>query len=81
MSRRSKRPRAKRSIGKAVVLATILGLLSGYKDVLLPLVSALIGWLLPSPIQKAQKESENVHNTEKAVSDGTAPTSDLDRLP
>lgn len=62
-------------------MAAILAFLTTYKAVLIPIVTAIVGWLFPSPLQKAVKSGEDVHNTEGKVTDGSAPTSDLDRLP
>lgn len=63
------------------MLATILGLLTMLKPFLVPAITFLAGVLFPSPLQKAVKGTEDVHQKEKDVSEGTAPTSDLDRLP
>lgn len=63
------------------MFTSIIGIILGYKSVLLPLLAAAIGWLLPSPLSKAIDGQAKNHDTEKNVSDHTAPTSDLDKLP
>jgi hypothetical protein len=62
-------------------MATLIAIFTALKPFLVPALTFLAGWLFPSPVQKAQKGITDVHNTEKAVDEGTAPTSDLDKLP
>jgi hypothetical protein len=62
------------------MLASILTLLTALSPILKPALAFLAGWLFPSPIQKAQKGIDDVHEVEKKVSEGSAPTSDLDRV-
>lgn len=73
--------RAKRRKIAAMTLSGILVFLGAYKEILIPIVTALIGYFIPSPWQKAQKGIEDVHNKAKGVDEGTGATSDLDKLP
>lgn len=77
---RSTKRRNLRTSKRAIMLASILGILSALKPFLVPLISLVSGWLLPSPLQKTSTDIGKIHDAEsKATSTGD--TSGLDNLP
>ena len=68
----------RRNTGKIMTLAAILALL---KPFLLPLVSLVAGWLLPSPIKKSRDLQEKTHNAESKADETRGFVDDLDKLP
>lgn len=58
--------------------STILLLL---KPLLAPLISFIAGYLLPSPMQKAARRSEEIHNAEQKADATRGYVDDLDNLP
>lgn len=50
------------------------------KPFALPLIGLLAGWLMPSPLQKANKNLEKLHAAQDKA-DAVGDVSDLDHLP
>lgn len=63
------------------MIATLISLFTVLKPILAPFLTFIVGWLFPSPIQKAINDQAKVHDAERKASDGTGATSDLDHLP
>lgn len=63
-------------------MSAVLGILAAlFKPVILPCLTALVGWLIPSPFQKAAQKQAEIHDAEgKAQSSGGNVTG-LDQLP
>lgn len=62
-----------------IAIITIISAL--LKPVIIPILTGLIGWLIPSPIKKAQNEVADVHNAEAKATKTPGNTSALDQLP
>lgn len=52
-----------------------------YQAVILPILSALIAWLLPSPLQRANRDMEKNHAAQEKADTSRGYMDDLDRLP
>lgn len=46
-----------------------------------PLAAFLVGYFLPSPLQKAARKQEEIHNAENKADSSRGDVSDLDNLP
>lgn len=62
-------------------MTAILGLLTLLKPILMPLMTFLAGWLMPSPIQKAANDQAKVQDAEKNAQDHPGNVGPLDGLP
>lgn len=60
---------------------TIAAILALLKPLLLPFLTLIAGWLLPSPLQKAKKGQEDVSEDEKKLTDSRGDIGGLDDLP
>ena len=63
------------------MISGVFTLLTILKPFLVPLATFLAGVLFPSPLQKQQKEEENIHEAEKKADSTQGNMSDLDHLP
>lgn len=65
-------------ITSIVAALTALGgiLIPFIKPVLIPLITALIGWLMPSPLQKAAQAPGDVQDAEKKLNAGDPSSAD-----
>jgi hypothetical protein len=52
-----------------------------FKPVILPILTLIVGWLIPSPMQKAAQKQAEIHNAETKATNSNGNVSDLDRLP
>lgn len=57
-------------------MSALLALLQAYAYVIVPCLTALLGWLVPSPLQKATKAPQEVKDAEDKADAGDP--SDLD---
>lgn len=62
-------------------MTTVLAILTALKPILAPLLTFLMGWLFPSPLQKVIGGQEKNHEAERTASDSNGNVSDLDSLP
>lgn len=58
-----------------------LGGVAGLVKILTPLLAGLVGWLVPSPFQKAEKAEVRTHDSETKAQDSRGDVSGLDNLP
>jgi hypothetical protein len=63
------------------MIAAIIAALTTLKPLLLPLVTFLAGWIFPSPLDKAIKETGKSHDAETKATDSRGQMDDLDKLP
>lgn len=63
------------------MLASILSLLISLKPVIIPILTALVGWLIPSPFQAAERGQASTHAAEDKADASRGDMGDLDRLP
>lgn len=63
------------------MLASILALLVSLKPVLVPLLTALVGWLVPSPWEVAARGREKTKDAEDRADATRGYVDDLDHLP
>lgn len=58
-----------------------LGGIAGLVKILAPLLTGVVGWLAPSPFQKAEKGQSETHAAETKAQDSRGDVSGLDRIP
>lgn len=63
------------------MISAIIAFLTTYKALLLPLATAFIGWLLPSPMEQVGRAQEKTHAAEDKADTTRGDMDDLDHLP
>lgn len=58
-----------------------LGGLAGIIKILTPVLTALVGWIIPSPFQKTEKGQADIHAAETKAQSSRGNVSNLDNLP